>query len=749
MGELLRRVNVYQRRNLKFDFVSAIVIFLIAIPLCLGIALASGAPLFSGLLAGIIGGVVVGSLSESQVSVSGPAAGLVLIVINSVTQLGSFQIFLLAVFIAGLMQIIAGLLRIGFIVEYVPSNVIQGLLSAIGILLIVKQLPLALTHAGDFKELTHQLYDTTSSFTIAPLLHVFAHVNTGALTITLLSLVILIYFDKTKNETIKVIPAPIIVVIFGIVLNELSSYFQWYLTQDSPNLVNIPLSKGLKGFVAQLDYPTWQAWLNPKVYLYALLIASVASVESLLNLKAAEKVDKKKRRCSKDRELIAQGVGNSLAGLLGALPVTSVVVRTSVNVQSGAKTKGSAIIHGVLILIAVMMLPAVLNKIPLASLAAILLHVGYKLTSPSIYREMYHQGWDRFISFIVTLVSIVTFNILTGISVGLVVSFFFILKRNSQERLDIIKEIYPHGEISRIVLPQYATFLNKASLLAELDSIDKDSQLILDARYCTYVDKEIMELIHEFKLMQASNKNIQTNLLGFKDHYEIHDHIDFINVTTYDTQAALTPRQVLALLQEGNQRFLDENRIHRTLKTDIKHTSTTQHPIAVVLGCIDSRVPIETIFDAGFGDLFCVRVAGNIINDDVLASMEYATSAAGAKLIVVLGHIHCGAIKAACQTFEGGLITQLLEKVKPAIAATPKVSQSESDYVTAVAHANIANSLSQVMTKSPLLAQLIETKQVGIAGAIYDIESGNVMFKDYSDTMQKINPDLKNVDLIY
>lgn len=297
---------------------------------------------------------------------------------------------------------------------------------------------------------------------------------------------------------------------------------------------------------------------------------------------------------------------------------------------------------------------------------------GYKLNKPSIYRNIYSQGIDRFIPFIVTTVSIIAFNLLTGILIGLSISLFYILKTNSQTRIDIIKEIYPKGIISRLILPQQVTFLNKATLVAELESIPKYAHLVIDARHTKYIDKEILELLHDFKSDQAPNKRIALNFTGFKDSYRIHNYIDFINVTTYDVQTNLTPAQVLNILHEGNQRFLHDTRIHRSNHVDMKHTAKTQHPIAVVLGCIDSRVPVETIFDMSFGDLFCVRVAGTVVNDDVIASIEYACKVVGAKLIVILGHTRCGAIQSACDGVEQGHITQLLAKIKPAIQAETK-----------------------------------------------------------------------------
>jgi carbonic anhydrase len=738
-----RKLRIYQARQLKFDIVAGIVVFLVAIPLCLGIALASGAPLFSGILSGIIGGIIVGTLSGSQVSVSGPAAGMAAVVLAAISQLGDFQTFLLALTLAGVLQILIGGLRAGFIAEYIPSNVVQGLLCAIGILLIIKQLPFAFSLSTNLKELQGHLLESTEGLSLNPLYELSHHINNGALIISLVSLAILIYSEKTKIKWIAGVPAAIVVVIAGILINEIYLITDSSFAQTYPHLVNIPAHSGFSDLLGQLQFPNWSAWTNPKVYLYAVIMAIVASLESLLNVKAGEKLDKKHRICSKDQELLAQGIGNLSAGLIGGIPVTSVIVRTSVNIQAGSKTKFSAIFHGLFLLFAILFIDGWLNKIPLSCLAAILIYTGYKLTKPSIYQTMYKQGLDRFIPFIATVISIVLFNLLIGILIGLAISLLYILKSNSTARFDIIKEIYTTGEASRLVLPQQVSFLNKASLIAELSSIPRNSQLIIDARHSTYIDKEIIELIKEFQLYQAPLKNISLNLIGFKDHYAIHNYIDFINVTTYDVQANLTPDQVLNILLEGNQRFLNDTHIHRSTKIDMKYTAETQHPVAVVLGCIDSRVPVETIFDMSFGDIFCVRIAGNVVNDDVLASIEYACHVAGAKLIIVLGHTRCGAIQASCDHVEKGYITQLLAKIQPAVSAETETltdrCSTNHEFVTRVTELNIANTLQQIYQESEILRLMIDQENIGLVGALYDVKTGKVAFKDYAKDLAKLD----------
>ncbi len=744
----LRQLRVYRKRSLGFDLVSALIVFLVAMPLCLGIALASGAPLFSGIISGIVGGIVVGIFSSSNVSVSGPAAGMAAIVLAAIAQLGSFDFFLVALILAGIIQLLLGVMRAGFIADYIPSNVLQGLLCAVGVLLIVKQLPLAFTLSHTASALKAQLLDLSYGLSLKPLHDLSFHINSGAMILSTSSLMMLIYLDYTRLNWLKKIPGAFIVVIFGILFNEYFVLTHSYLAQNGPHLVHIPKHENFAAFYEQMDRPAWAALAEPNVYVVALILAVVSSLENLLNIKAGERLDKKRVYCSKDRELVAQGIGNLTAGFLGGIPITSVIVRTSVNIQTGAKTKMSTILHGVFILLAVMLVPHALNKIPLSSLAAILIYTGYKLTNPSIYRKIYRQGLDRFIPFIATILSILLLNLLFGILIGLLISLFFILKSNSQVRIDLIQEIYPKGMINRLVLPQQITFLNKASLIAELNAIPKKSKLIIDARDCDFIDKEIIEFIKEFKNDHAPHKQISLNLIGFKDQYKIHNYIDFINVTTYDVQSTLTPQQVLKVLKEGNNRFLNDTCIHRSLTADVKNTAHMQHPIAVVVGCIDSRVPVETVFDMTFGDLFCIRIAGNVVNDDVLASAEYACHVVGAKLIVVLGHTHCGAIQAACNGVKQGHITTLLAKIEPAIAAeNTTLDQRDGHnhvFVDHIMRLNVANTMQHIYSESPVLREMIQAETIGIVGAVYDVNSGNVNFKDLSDQLYALAPGLND-----
>ncbi|MCX7125933.1 MAG: carbonic anhydrase family protein [Gammaproteobacteria bacterium] len=724
-------------KTLKSDILSSIVVTLVAIPLCLGVALACGVPLFSGILSGIIGGIVVGCISQSSLSVSGPAAGMIAIVIAAITQLGSFETFLLALAIAGLIQILSGLLRIGFIANYVPTNVIQGLLAAIGILIIVKQIPLAF---GYYSE-THAIHDFLKAgeetLNIPLILGVFHHLNITAIIITITSLSILLCWEKFLPTIAKIIPAAIVVVLSAILINALFRSFDPKIALNgSSHLVNIPVNATLSQFFLQFRHPDFSALKNINVYFYALMLAAIASLESLLNIEAIEKLDKKNRYTSRNRELIAQGLGNMASGFLGGLPITSVIVRSSVNMNAGAKTKLSTMLHGVLLLISVTFIEKYINFIPLAALAAILIHTGYKLASVKLFKAAHREGSRYFIPFLITVIAIVFTNLLLGILIGLCVSIAFILHQNSKSGFTTVNETYTSGHVLRLILPQQVTFLNKAAIIEKLNKLPNGAKVTIDARSTEYIDNDILGVIQEFKEFQTKNKNILLNLTGFQDHYNIKNEVKFINATTYDIQTALTPDTVLKILTEGNKRFINDTPIHKDYKQQMTATAQSQHPIAIVLSCIDSRVPVELIFDMTLGDVFVTRIAGNIANLDIVGSIEFACKIASAKLIVVLGHEECGAIKAACDNVKLGHLTQLIEKIKPAVELEKRkaeyldVSSHNDEFVNHVICNNVEMTKAFLYEKSDVLRTLIDNEKIKMIGAVYNIHTGVVEFEN-------------------
>lgn len=718
-------------KTIKQNLLASIPVFLVSIPLCLGIALASNVPLFAGILTGIIGGIVVGFLSESRVSVSGPAAGMIAVVLTAVSQLGSYQLFLLALLLAGGIQLLGGLFRTGFIANYVPATVIKGLLAAIGILIIINQIPLAFGYFKDSSSVLEALHLTEQSLDVGAFDIVLSHISYGSAIISCLSLIVLFSWDKIPHKRLKMLPSSCVVVILGIAINGIYQLLDNGFALKAYHLVNIPIIHSFSDLTTQFQHPDLSGLLNVKVYMYAVMIAIVASLETLLNLEGIEKIDKSHRYCSRDKELIAQGAGNLISGLLGGLPITSVIVRSSVNIYAGATSKLSSIFNGFLLILSLTLMASLLNYIPIASLAAILIHTGFKLATPKLFKDIYAQGARYFIPFLITVIAIIASNLLLGIIIGLVCSLFFILKDNSQSCFSIVSEKHPSGDVLRLMLPQQLTFLNRAAMISGLNAIPAHTKVIIDATSTDFIDEDIVEIIKEDKDILAKEKNILFNFEGFKEHYDIKHKNSFIQATTYDVQSSLAPQDVLMLLQEGNARFVNNTPIRKNYKQQMAATEDSQHPMAVVLGCIDSRVPVELVFNLSLGDVFVARIAGNIANEDILGSIEFACDVAGAKLIVVLGHKGCGAVKAACENFQLGHLTQLIDKIKPAVMLEQERHLQHEDqqtFITQVAQNNVELTKHWIYEHSAILKNLISTGKVGLIGAFYDISTGQVTF---------------------
>jgi MFS superfamily sulfate permease-like transporter len=479
---------------IKEDLPSGLVVFLVALPLCLGIALASGAPLFSGIIAGIVGGIVVALASGSNVSVTGPAAGLTVIVLNGIAELGNYNTFLLAVVLAGGIQIVLGFLKAGVIGYYFPSSVIKGMLAAIGIILILKQAPVAIGYVKNMPTPYHLTSIIIASVSI---------------------LIILIWdLPMIKNNKIaKWIPGALIAVFVGTAINEFMQVYNPVLKLSDTQLVKLPVANSLNDFAQQFTFPDFKGFLIPKVYVLAITIAIIASLESLLSTEAGDKLDPHKRITPTNRELKAQGLGNMISGLIGGLPVTAVIVRTSANVNAGSRTKLSAIFHGVLLLVSVILLASILNKIPLACLAAVLLVVGYKLAKVSLFKQMYKLGWEQFVPFIVTIVAIQFTDLLKGIALGMLVAIFYILRANYRRDYVIHHDKQNKGGLITISLTEHVTFLNKGSLALKLSQIEEGTNVVIDGGNAHYIDLDILEIIYNFN-SNAEERKIKVTLLN-------------------------------------------------------------------------------------------------------------------------------------------------------------------------------------------------------------------------------------------
>lgn len=728
--------------NLQKDITASVVVFLVALPLCLGIALASGAPLFSGLLAGIIGGVIVGSISGSHTSVSGPAAGLTAIVSAQIAKLGSFEAFLLAVFIAGLLQVGLGIARAGTLSAFFPSSVIKGLLAAIGVILILKQIPHVLGHDTDPEgEMSFSQPDSENTFSELWTV-MLGDIHVGAAVIGIFSVIVLMTWDRTKWLKNSLVPGPLVIVLLGVLMQVLFARFGEPWLIESSHLVQIPVSDEVAGVISFLSFPDFSQWFNPAIYVAAVTIAIVASLETLLNLEAVDKLDPERRSSPASRELIAQGVGNTVAGLVGALPVTSVIVRSSVNVGIGAKSKLSTILHGILLAVCVALFPVYLNMIPLASLAAILLVTGFKLASPTLFRQMWSEGRYQFIPFLVTLVSIVFSDLLIGILIGLGVSLVFILNSNLRRPVRRVVEAHIGGDILRIDLGNQVSFLNRASLEQVFRSVEPGSRVIIDASETDYLDPDIRSLVQDFRDNRGPAHGVTVSLRGFRNKYNLKDDVQFADYSTRELQDRITPQQVLKILQDGNERFRTGQRLTRDFRKQVDATAKGQTPLAAVLSCIDSRVPAELVFDLGIGDIFSVRVAGNVIGTKSLGSIEYGVRVAGVKLVLVLGHSRCGPVKSSVELVSQRMdVTQAtgcqhLKKIVDEISQSigdddlrdfHQLSDEEREEIQdEFAKRNVLRTVREITDRSDAIRQAEEDGKVLVVGAFYDVKTGAV-----------------------
>lgn len=498
-------------KHIKSDIPAGLVVFLVAVPLCLGIALASGAPLFSGIIAGMAGGIVVTLFSGSQLGVSGPAAGLAAIVLVAIDKMGAFDIFLTSVVIAGVLQIGLGFARAGIIAYFFPTSVIKGMLSAIGIIIFMKQIP----HAFGYDKEAEGVFafaQKDGETTLSALNNMLDHITPGAVVIAALSLGILILWERPFMKKIKlfqIVQGPLIVVATGILLGQVFAGTNLEVTAD--HMVKIPVADGLSGFVGLFSFPDFSALGRLDVWVTGATIALVASLETLLCVEATDKLDPEKRVTPTNRELIAQGMGNMTSGLVGGLPVTQVIVRSSANIQSGGKTRLSALFHGILILLSAMAIPNILNMIPLASLAGILFVVGYKLAKPALFKQMYREGWQQFIPYVITVVAIYFTDLLIGIGIGLGVAIFFILRRNYMSPYILKTTSDKQHKHFRIVLAENVTFLNKAAILKELNRMPEGSEVFIDASVTQHIEHDVLEIIADFK-EAAKHKDITLSM---------------------------------------------------------------------------------------------------------------------------------------------------------------------------------------------------------------------------------------------
>lgn len=508
--------------NFKNDGPAGLVVYLVALPLCLGVALAStGRPdlLFAGIIAGFVGGIVVGTFSGSPLGVSGPAAGLVVIVLTALKTLGSYEALLLAIVLAGALQLLAGFLKAGVIGYYFPSSVIKGMLAAIGITLILKEIPHAVGYDKDFMG-DEGLIQADGHNTFTEIYYALKYNSVGAIIICAISIGLLLLFDMPfmkKVKLFKFLPGALFVVLSGILINYLFMQFAPHLVLSGEHVVQLPVANSAEEFISFFKFPDFSALSNPQVYVVAVTIAIVASLETLLCVEATDKLDPYKRTTPTNTELKAQGIGNMVSGLIGGLPITQVIVRSSANIGAGGKTKIATITHGAILLLSALLIPRFLNLIPLASLAAILLMVGYKLSKVSLYKSMLKLGYEQFLPFIITIIAILASDLLKGIGVGMVFAIYFILRKNYKNSYHLKKTNTSEGEVVTITLSEEMTFLNKASVQETLNHLPHNCKVIIDGAKSTDIDYDVLEIIQDFKLYNSKLKNITVETINIPE----------------------------------------------------------------------------------------------------------------------------------------------------------------------------------------------------------------------------------------
>lgn len=726
------------------DLFAAVSVCCVAIPMCLGIASLSGADPVAGILAGIVGGVIVGMLSNSQTSITGPSAGLTMIVAGQLALLGSYESFLLAVVYAGVFQIAFGTLRVGWLAYFFPSSVLQALLSAIGTILILKQIPHLLGHDAD-PEGDMSFLQPDRQTTLSELATVFyGDVHLGAMVVGFISLGLLIAWRNWPRLKNSPVPGTVVAIAVGVLLTWAFRRMGGNWEIEGKHLVQVPIVEGKSLLEWSIRYPDWSRWLDGQVILAALVIAAASSLETLLNVSATDRHDAERRHTSPTRELFALGAGNLAVGLIGGIPMSSAIERSAVNLEAKSSSKWSTVIHGSLLGLVVFFLPSVVELIPLSALAAVLIVTGYRLLNPEKFVEVWRDGRYQFIPFLVTYVAMVLTNLMIGVLVGLGVGIAFVLNSNFRRPLRRVLEKHVGGDLLKIELGNQLSFLNRPALESALREAPTGATILLDARNTDYIDPDILAMIRDYKRQACKKQGTQLVLKGFRDRYALEDDIQFVDYTSRELQEQLTPDDVLRLLREGNERFCTGRRLSRDLGRQVQATSSGQHPFAAVLGCIDSRAPAETLLDVGLGDVFSVRVAGNVTSPKVLGSLEYATAVVGSKLILVLGHTKCGAVNAAvklsasevsieqatgCQHLES-----ILEEIQPSIdqSAFRKLDQTspveESEFIEEVARQNVIRSVQKIAQQSRTIGRLVDEGKVAIVGAIYDVNSGRIDF---------------------
>lgn len=719
--------------RLDKDIPASIVVFLVALPLCLGIALASGAPLISGLISGVIGGLIIGLISKSGTSVSGPAASVSAVVLVAIRDLGSFEIFLLALVIAGLIQVALGVLKAGLIADYMPTSIIKGLLAAIGIILILAQLPYAFGLDFDMDRFFN--FNENYFNQIGPMLNEFVNsFTTGAVVLTAISMFILVFWDKTPLKNFKLFPPALFVVILGVLLNLLFDLAIPSLYIEEDQRVHIPEISSFSSFITTPDF---SAILNFKVWTTALTLAVIASLSSLLNVEATDNIDPHKRRTPPNRELVAQGIGNAVAGLIGGIAITSVIVRSTVNISAGAETKLSTMLHGAFLLVSVVFLSSIMNLIPLATLASILLVVGYKLASFDVFKQIFKKGWNQFLPFVVTIVGIILTDVLIGVLIGSGLSVFFLLRGHYYNPFFVKNKRVVHGEVIKLELANEVSFLNKASIKNTLWRIPDESKVLIDASKSRYIDQDVMEILHDFKTTFAEEHKIEVTITGLRESYEHGDELDLLDHANSDEPSKPSPMEILKYLKSGNKAYLQADKLSMHLKSTEVQEAMTNDPLAVVLTGTDLREPLHVFFNTRIENLLQLRSPGLTIDAGVCFAVESTCRDQGAQVVVLLGHsgnkLISSALKAWRKNVEAPLAILLSRSIESSHFSEKELREEPIEKLTdRISKYILKDTRPQLLKGSEYLNSKLDSREIAVVVAFFDRKSGLIEFIDES-----------------
>ncbi|RHX77620.1 SulP family inorganic anion transporter [Leptospira yasudae] len=720
--------------DLKHDLSSGLVVFLIALPLCIGIAFASGAPIISGLIGGIVGGIVVSMISKSPLSVSGPAAGLTVVVYDSIQTLGNFNDFLLALCIAGVFQIILGFLKAGILSNFFPSSVVKGMLAAIGAVLILKQIPHAVGYDMDY-EGDMDFFQRDRENTFSEIWTAFARFTPGAVLLFTVSISVILFWEKLKLHKKFLIHGSLVAILAGVLLNEVLRSFGFAIAVGPDHLIQPIRLESVADLVRDDYFPNLSQWKNQAIYIVAVKICVVASLETLLNLDAIEKSDPQRRIVSKNRELVAQGTGNLFSAILGGLPITSVVIRSSANLQAGARTRFSSFLHGLLILVSLILIPTWIARIPLASLAAVLLVVGYKLTDYKTLKAQYKKGTDQFLPFMATLIGIVFSDILIGIGIGALFSIFFIMRRNILNPYEFNKKDMAFGVEVKIDLSEDVSFLNKSSMLYKLEKVPNNAHLIIDGSKSKYIDPDVLEIIEDFKIV-AESRNIK---------------LEIIDVTSSYEKIKNKPLDVVA--QQDYQRLFDNNRIwvEEKLAKDpdyFKNLALGQAPQYLLISCSDSRISVNEMTGTSAGELFVHRNIANLVIDtdmNLMSVLQYSVEVLKVKHIVVCGHYGCGGVKAAIDGKYHGLIDAWLRNIKQVYRINRKELSAildENEKHERLVELNVREQVYNLCMTTIVQNAWAQGNDLQLHGWVYDIKEGKIL-----DLHINIDKDFRDYDI--